>query len=82
LESYLATPVLTELAAWPAGSVDGSIQPAGAALARYGTMPVATLRVDGERVCASLPRAAIHQSDGMSALLPKADIRDAKTNVC
>ena len=25
------------------GSVDGSIQPAGAALARYGTMPVGTL---------------------------------------
>jgi hypothetical protein len=41
------------------GSVDGSIQPAGAALARYGTMPVGTLRVDGERGCASLPRAAI-----------------------
>ena len=41
------------------GSVDGSIHAAGAALARYGTMPVGTLRVDGERVCASLPRATI-----------------------
>src|SRR5262245_4063797 len=41
------------------GSVDGSIQPQGAALARYGTMPVGTLRIDGERVCASLPRSVI-----------------------
>jgi hypothetical protein len=41
------------------GSVDGSIQPPGTGLARYGTMPVGTLRVDGERVCASLPRAVI-----------------------
>ena len=41
------------------GSVDGSIQAPGTGLARYGTMPVGTLRVDGERVCASLPRAVI-----------------------
>jgi hypothetical protein len=41
------------------GSVDGSIQSRGIGLVRYGTMPVNTLRVDGERVCASLPRAAI-----------------------
>jgi hypothetical protein len=41
------------------GSVDGSIQTPGTGLARYGTMPGDTLRVDGERVCASLPRAAI-----------------------
>jgi hypothetical protein len=39
------------------GSVEGSIQPR-AGLMRYGTMPVGTLRVEGERVCASLPRAA------------------------
>ena len=41
------------------GSVDGSIQSSGIGLVRYGTMPVNILRVDGERVCASLPRAAI-----------------------
>ena len=41
------------------GSVDGSIQSQGIGLTRYGTMPVNTLRIDGERVCASLPRAAI-----------------------
>src|SRR5262245_35653832 len=37
------------------GSVDGSMQAQGAGQMRYGTMPVATLRVQGERVCASLP---------------------------
>jgi len=37
------------------GSVDGSIQVRGAGQTHYGTMPAATLRVDGERVCASLP---------------------------
>ena len=41
------------------GSVDGSIQSQSRGLTRYGTMPVNTLRIDGERVCASLPRAAI-----------------------
>jgi hypothetical protein len=40
------------------GSVEGSIQPR-AGLMRYSTMPVGTLRVEGERVCASLPRAAL-----------------------
>ncbi len=39
------------------GSVDGFIQVQGIGLTRYGTMPVGTLRVDGERVCASLPRS-------------------------
>ena len=39
------------------GSVDGSIQVQGTGLTRYGIMPVGTLRVDGERVCASLPRS-------------------------
>ena len=39
------------------GSVDGSIQVQGKGLTRYGTMPLGTLRVDGERVCASLPRS-------------------------
>jgi len=43
----------------PDGSVDGSIQSRGTGLMRYGAMPVNTLRVAGERVCASLPRAAI-----------------------
>jgi hypothetical protein len=37
------------------GSVDGSIQVKGTGLTRYGTMPLGTLRVDGERVCTSLP---------------------------
>jgi len=41
------------------GSVDGSIQSRGAGLMRYGTMPLGTLRVEGQRVCASLPGAAI-----------------------
>ena len=39
------------------GSVDGFIQVRGTRLTRYGTMPVGTLRADGERVCASLPRS-------------------------
>ena len=37
------------------GSVDGSIQVKGTGPTRYGTMPLGTLRVDGERVCTSLP---------------------------
>src|SRR5215468_12688923 len=37
------------------GSVDGSMQVRGAGQTHYGTMPAATLRVDGERICASLP---------------------------
>lgn len=41
------------------GSVDGSIQVQGAGLTRYGTIPVGTLRVGGERVCASLPGSII-----------------------
>jgi hypothetical protein len=41
------------------GSVEGFIQHRGAGLIRYGTMPVGTLRVEGERVCASLPGAAM-----------------------
>jgi len=40
----------------PDGSVDGSMQVQGTGPTRYGTM-AATLRVDGERVCASLPRS-------------------------
>ena len=39
------------------GSVEGFIQARGAGLTRYGTMPVGTLRADGGRVCASLPRS-------------------------
>jgi hypothetical protein len=39
------------------GSADGFIQTRGTGFTRYGTMPVGTLRVDGERVCASLPRS-------------------------
>lgn len=39
------------------GSVDGFIQVRGTGLTRYGSMPVGTLRADGERVCASLPRS-------------------------
>jgi hypothetical protein len=41
------------------GSVDGSIQARGAGLVRYGTMPLGTLRVEGERICASLPGGPI-----------------------
>jgi len=41
------------------GSVDGSIQLRGTGRTQYGTMPAATLRVYGERVCASLPRSII-----------------------
>src|SRR5262249_8393281 len=41
------------------GSVDGSIQVKGSGETHYGTLPAATLRVDGERVCASLPKAII-----------------------
>jgi hypothetical protein len=37
------------------GSVDGSIQVRGAGLPRYGRMPIGTLRVGGDRVCAYLP---------------------------
>jgi len=37
------------------GSVDGSVQAPGTGQMRYGTMPASTLRVEGERVCASLP---------------------------
>lgn len=43
----------------PNGSVDGSIQPKGTGPMHYGTMPAATLRVEGERVCASLPSSLI-----------------------
>ena len=39
------------------GSVDGSIQDRGAGLTRYGRMPLGTLRVGGNRVCAYLPRS-------------------------
>ena len=38
---------------------EASIQSRGAGLMRYGTMPLGTLRVEGQRVCASLPGAAI-----------------------
>jgi hypothetical protein len=41
------------------GSVDGFIQVQGTGITRYGSMPVGTLRADGERVCASLPRSFI-----------------------
>src|SRR5262245_40480968 len=37
------------------GSVDGSMQPLGDGRMRYRTMPASPLRVQGERVCASLP---------------------------
>jgi hypothetical protein len=43
----------------PDGSVDGSIQAKGTGPTRYGTMPAATLRVEGERVCASLASSII-----------------------
>ena len=36
------------------GSVDGSIQSRGEGPMRYGTMPLGTLRVEGERACAWL----------------------------
>jgi hypothetical protein len=41
------------------GSVNGFIQVQGTGPKRYGIMPAGTLRADGERVCASLPRAII-----------------------
>jgi hypothetical protein len=41
------------------GSVVGSMQVQGTGRTHYGTMPTATLRVEGERVCASLPRSII-----------------------
>jgi hypothetical protein len=41
------------------GSVDGSMQVRGTGRTHYGTMPAATLRVEGERVCASLPRSIV-----------------------
>src|SRR5262249_16666143 len=37
------------------GSVDGSIKVRGAGQTELGTMPAPTPRVDGERVCGSLP---------------------------
>jgi hypothetical protein len=40
------------------GSIDGSMQVRGTGPTHHGTMP-ATLRVEGERVCASLPRSII-----------------------
>ena len=40
------------------GSVEGSIQ-SGTGPTRYGTMPAATLRVEGERVCASFASSII-----------------------
>ncbi len=43
----------------PDGSVGGSIQVRGTGMTRYGSMPVGTLRADGERVCASLPRSIL-----------------------
>lgn len=39
------------------GSVEGFIQLRGTGLTHYGVMPVGTLRADGGRVCASLPRS-------------------------
>ncbi len=44
------------------GSVDGSIQAQGKGLTRYGTMPLGTLRIDGERglrIPAPLHHAAV-----------------------
>ena len=41
------------------GSIDGSMQFWGTGQTYYGTLPAATLRVEGERVCASLPNAII-----------------------
>jgi len=41
------------------GSVDGFIQVRGTGLTRYGTMPIGTLRANGERVCASLPHSIV-----------------------
>ena len=43
----------------PDGSVDGSMQVRGTGQMHYGTMP-ATLRVEGERVCASLTHSIMH----------------------
>jgi hypothetical protein len=39
------------------GSVNGSMQVQGSGPTYYGTLPAATLRVDGGRVCASLPNS-------------------------
>jgi hypothetical protein len=39
--------------------IEGSIQVRGSGLTRYGTMPLGTLRADGERVCASLPGSVV-----------------------
>jgi hypothetical protein len=41
------------------GSVEGFIQARGIGLTHYGMMPVGTLRADGGRVCASLPRSIV-----------------------
>jgi hypothetical protein len=41
------------------GSVDGSIQFRGTGRIQHGAMPAATLRVYGERICASLPSSII-----------------------
>jgi hypothetical protein len=41
------------------GSVDGFIQNRGTGLTHYGTMPVGTLRANGERVCATFPRSIV-----------------------
>src|SRR4029078_7766936 len=41
------------------GSVDGFIQVRGTGVTRYGTMPIGTLRPNGERVCASLPHSIV-----------------------
>jgi hypothetical protein len=41
------------------GSVDGSMQVRGTGRTHYGTMPAATLHVEGERICASLPSSII-----------------------
>jgi hypothetical protein len=41
------------------GSVDGFIQIRGTGLTRYVTMPIGTLRANGVRVCASLPRSIV-----------------------
>ena len=40
-------------------SIEGSMQVWGTGQTYYGTLPAATLRVEGERVCASLPNAII-----------------------
>jgi hypothetical protein len=41
------------------GSVVGSMQVQGTGQTHYGMMPASTLRVEGGRVCASLPRSII-----------------------